>query len=41
MPRTFADNARSIGGTLLVQLNRVTSGCRAKVFAYVRESWVS
>jgi cysteine synthase A len=35
MPRIFADNAQSIGGTPLVQLNRVTSGCRAKVFAKI------
>jgi cysteine synthase A len=35
MPRIFADNARSIGGTPLVQLNRVTSGCRAKVLAKI------
>lgn len=35
MPRLFADNAKSIGGTPLVQLNRITSGCRAKVFAKI------
>jgi cysteine synthase A len=35
MPHTFADNAKSIGGTPLIQLNRVTSGCRAKVFAKI------
>ena len=35
MPNIFADNARSIGRTPLVQLNRITSGCRAKVFAKI------
>lgn len=35
MPHTFADNAKSIGGTPLVQLNRITSGCRAKVLAKI------
>jgi cysteine synthase A len=35
MPRTYADNARSIGGTPLVQLNRITAGCRARVLAKI------
>lgn len=35
MRHTFTDNARSIGGTPLVQLNRITSGCRAKVLAKI------
>jgi cysteine synthase A len=35
MPNIFADNARSIGRTPLVQLNRITSGCRARVFAKI------
>jgi cysteine synthase A len=35
MQRLFADNARSIGGTPLVQLNRITAGCRARVLAKI------
>lgn len=35
MARIFEDNARSIGNTPLVQLNRVTNGARATVLAKV------
>jgi cysteine synthase A len=35
MPRIFEDNSRSIGGTPLVRLNRVTAGCRGEVFGKI------
>ena len=35
MARIFADNSRSIGGTPLVQLRRVTQGCGATVLAKI------
>jgi cysteine synthase A len=35
MARIFTDNSRSIGGTPLVQLTRVTQGCRATVLAKI------
>ncbi len=35
MARIFEDNARSIGNTPLVQLNRVTAGAKARVLAKV------
>lgn len=35
MPRAFDDNSRSIGGTPLIRLNRVVSGCRARVLAKI------
>src|SRR5512133_1276815 len=35
MPGIYQDNSQSIGNTPLVQLNRVTSGCGAKVLAKI------
>ncbi len=33
MSRVFADNSRSIGRTPLVELRRITAGCRARILA--------
>ena len=35
MPEIYTDNSRSIGNTPLVQLNRVTEGCGARVLAKI------
>jgi cysteine synthase A len=35
MSRIFTDNTRSIGGTPLVELNRVTNGCKARILGKV------
>lgn len=35
MAAIFSDNSLTIGGTPLVQLNRVTEGCGARVLAKI------
>ena len=35
MSSVYADNSLTIGNTPLVQLNRVTAGCQARVLAKI------